>query len=301
MKFGSLPSIQGVDFSLPAPNPRSLSQLGRKAAPSFDAYVGLSRWSSTDWIGHLYPKGTSPSEYLSWYSKAYNTIELNTTHYRIPSIEQVEKWKGAAQPGFRFCPKIPQIISHARKLIHVRIETRQFLESVAHFQEKMGCCFLQLHESFSPSLMSNLRQFLDQWSAHIPLAIEFRHPGWFVNQTLSPEIMDLLEGRRISTVITDVAGRRDVAHTSLSGTTAMIRLVGNQLNPSDYTRSDAWLERIRLWIDHGLETLYVFPHQPSDRMASDLGDYLINTLNETSRQQISGSNGINLGGQLNLF
>lgn len=301
MKFGKLPSIQGVDFSLPPVNQRSLSLLGGNPASSFEAFVGISRWSSKEWIDHLYPKGTKQSDYLSWYSKAFNTIELNTTHYRIPSPDQVQKWRESAQPGFKFCPKIPQVISHYRKLVNAREETRQFLESISHFQEKMGCCFLQLHESFSPAFFANLEAFLDQWSDEIPLALEFRHPDWFIDQALIPEVMDLLEEKGVFTVITDVAGRRDVSHTSLSGKTAMIRLVGNELDPSDFVRSDAWLKRIDSWVLNGLETLYLFPHEPGDRMASDLGDYLIKRLNDQHQLSIPGSMGISLGGQMNLF
>lgn len=301
MKFGKLPSIHGVDFSLPPLNERSLQPLGGKPADAFQAFVGISRWASKEWVGHMYPKGTRQADYLKFYAEAFNTIELNSTHYRIPTPDQVAKWRDQTGPQFRFCPKIPQVISHYRKLVKVDEELNAFLEAIGHFNEKLGCSFVQLHESFSPELFSNLEDFLSKWSADFPLAVEFRHPDWFLEGALIPEVLDLLESRSISTVITDVAGRRDVCHSSLTSTTAMIRLVGNELHETDFSRSDAWLKRIQVWQENGLEKLYLFPHQPGDRMASDFGDYWTEELNRLFDQKLSGTTGLSHGGQMALF
>lgn len=301
MKFGKLPSIQDVDFSLPHPNKRSLQQLGGKPADAFRAFVGISRWASKEWVGHIYPKGTKQADYLKFYAQAFNTIELNSTHYRIPTPVQVAKWRDQTGPEFRFCPKIPQVISHYRKLLNVEEELSAFLEAISHFDEKLGCSFLQLHESFSPELFSNLGDFLSKWPLEFPLAVEFRHPDWFVERALIPEVLDLLESRSVSAVITDVAGRRDVSHTSLTNHTAMIRMVGNELHQTDFDRSDAWMKRIQIWQEHGLKELYLFPHQPGDRMASDFGDYWIEQLNKGFGQKISGTTGYSHGGQMALF
>ncbi len=301
MKFGKLPSISGVDFSLPPVNDRSLDILGRKSSESFEAFVGISRWSSSEWIGHIYPKGIKQAEYLRFYSQAFNSIELNSTHYRIPTLDQVQKWRDLAAPGFRFCPKIPQVISHYRKLIDVEKELDQFVTSIAAFDSKLGCCFVQLHESFSPQLFGNLRDFLERWPKDMDLAVEFRHPDWFLDHVLIPEALDLLESHGTGTVITDVAGRRDVSHSSLTNRIAMIRLVGNELHPTDFERSNAWLARLSLWQENGLEHIYLFPHQPGDRMASDFGDYWIRHLNERFGLSLTGTEGLAHGGQMSLF
>lgn len=301
MKFGKLPSIQDVDFSLPPLNERSLQQLGGKPSDDFRAYVGISRWASKEWVGHIYPKGTKPADYLKFYAQAFNTIELNSTHYRIPTPDQVIKWRDQTGPEFIFCPKIPQVISHYRKLVHVEEELGYFLDAIQHFNEKLGCSFVQLHESFSPELFSNLGDFLSKWSSEFPLAVEFRHPDWFEDRRLIPEVLDLLESHNVATVITDVAGRRDVSHTSLTSPTAMIRLVGNELHQTDFERSEAWLKRIQLWQENGLEKLYLFPHEPGDRMASDFGDFWAERLADQFDQQIPGTTGLSHGGQMALF
>ncbi|MDP5171038.1 MAG: DUF72 domain-containing protein [Bacteroidia bacterium] len=301
MKFGKLPGIEGVDFSLPPLNERSLALLGGQAHDHFEMFVGLSRWASKEWVGHLYPKGTKQVDYLAHYSKAYNTIELNSTHYRSPSIDQVKKWRDMAAPGFRFCPKIPQSISHYRKLMNISEELTLFVDAIAHFEESLGCSFVQLHDSFSPALFTNLAHFLAQWPTGFPLAVEFRHPDWFADRQLIPAACDLLEKHGIASVITDVAGRRDVSHSSLTSKIAMIRFVGNELHPTDFSRSQAWLERIALWRQQGLESLYLFPHEPGDMMASDLADFWIKEVNKQFGQRIAGSSGAAAGGQMALF
>ena len=280
MKFGKLPSVEGVDFSLPPLHQPSVDKLGGKPHPGFAAFVGLSRWASKDWVGNLFPAGTKPAAYLQQYARTFNTIELNSTHYRTPSPDQVRAWEEQVPAGFRFCPKIPQQISHFRKLVGIEQELAQFVHSISHFGEKLGCSFVQLHESFSPRLFAQLRDFLLRWPMELPLAVEFRHADWFLYQALIPEALDLLQGLGKGIVITDVAGRRDVLHTCLGGQLSMIRLVGNELIPSDFERSDAWLASISEWKAHGLRDLYVFPHEPEDRMASELGQYWLSALRE---------------------
>ncbi|MEM7371612.1 MAG: DUF72 domain-containing protein [Bacteroidota bacterium] len=303
MKFGKLPDISQLTFELPSTNDRSLDILGRQPARTgLDAYIGCPRWSSKEWVGELYPKGTKPAEYLSHYSRSFNTIELNTTHYRIPTAEQVTKWKESASDNFVFCPKIPQIISHYRKLINCSEEIMQFVDAISHFEEKLGCSFVQMHESFGPNQFGNLKQFLQQWPTAFPLAIEFRHEDWFQEHVLLPAVSDVLEERNVAAVITDVAGRRDVLHMCLSNRMAMLRFVGNSLHPTDYTRWDAWMDRLAVWVDNGLETLYVFAHEPGDLLASQLGSHMIEKLNERFGLDLA-IPGIKeeQGGQMSLF
>ncbi|MEZ4772027.1 MAG: DUF72 domain-containing protein [Bacteroidia bacterium] len=280
MKFGKLPDISHINFELPA-NPGHISEvLGGKAKGNFHAYVGCPMWGNKSWTGKLYPKGAKPADYLRYYSQSFNTIELNSTHYRVPSSEIARRWEEMAASGFAFCPKVPQSISHYRKLVNCDDEINLFADVVALFGEKLGCAFVQLHESFGPNLLPYLRSFVQSFPSFLPLAIEFRHPDWFDDHRLTPEVEELLQKHQISTVITDVAGRRDVLHHSLSSSTAMIRFVGNGLIPSDYTRADLWITRIAEWVEMGLEKLYFFVHEPDDTFAPEMGTYIIQKLNK---------------------
>jgi uncharacterized protein YecE (DUF72 family) len=89
-----------------------------------------------------------------------------------------------------------------------------------------------------------------------------------------------MEQYGISTVITDVAGRRDVLHQRLTTSIAMIRFVGNGLHPTDYSRVDDWIDRCLQWLDAGLQTLYFFVHEPDNKFSPELVKYFIQHLNE---------------------
>ncbi|MDX2250012.1 MAG: DUF72 domain-containing protein [Bacteroidia bacterium] len=279
MKFGKLPDITPVNFELPSGPGEVTRVLGGKPKGNFRAYVGCPMWGNKSWTGKLYPKTAKGADYLRYYSQSFNTIELNSTHYRVPSPDIARRWAEMAAPGFAFCPKVPQTISHYRKLINCEDELNIFADTMAIFEEKLGCAFVQLHESFSPALLPYLRSFLQGFPPFLPLAIEFRHADWFAEHRLIPEAEELLQNHRVSAVITDVAGRRDVLHHSLTNSTAMIRFVGNGLIPSDYTRANAWIARIAEWVNLGLEKLYFFVHEPDDTFAPEMGAYIIQKLN----------------------
>lgn len=304
MKFGKLSDhslVEQVDFSIP-PDDEHLSEVLGENPRDFMAYVGCPMWGNKGWIGKLYPKGTPQNEFLSHYARSFNTIELNTTHYRVPKAEIAQRWQEMASSGFLFCPKIPQTISHYRKLINCEAEIQRFVETVRLFGEHLGCSFVQLHESFGPELMENLERFLLDFPDDLPLAMEFRNGFWFREQELIPEARALLEAHGVSPVITDVSGRRDVCHVSLTNRMAMIRFVGNALHETDYSRTDAWMDRIEKWVRMGLEKLYFFVHEPDDTFAPEMGTYVIEQLNQRFGMNLA-IPGIHLlpGSQMQLF
>jgi uncharacterized protein YecE (DUF72 family) len=275
MKFGKLTDISQVDFQLPSDaafNQQVYSGSPAQASVSF--YIGCTGWSMKEWIGKVYPKGTKPKDYLHHYSRQFNTIEHNTTHYRIPDLDTINKWREEVPGDFRYCPKVPQRISHSRDLGMGSQELRLFWEVIGGLEDRLGCCFMQLPPHFGYNKLPLLREFLKMWPLSIPLAIEVRHETWFENTTATEVWLQLLNEYQKTAVITDVAGRRDVLHMGLSNWTTMIRFVGNGLHPSDYDRIDAWLLRLQSWIEQGLQEIYFFPHEPDNILAPELASYL---------------------------
>ncbi|MEM6726845.1 MAG: DUF72 domain-containing protein [Bacteroidota bacterium] len=274
MKFGKLADVSGVNFRLPADdNARYLSSLPEQSSP-FQFYFGCTGWSMKEWVGKVYPKGTKSKEYLSIYSRQFNTIELNTTHYRSPSVELVEKWKQEAPSDFRFCPKVLQPISHSKELGKGKPIFQVFTEAIGLLGEQLGACFIQLPPYFGFDRLPLLEDFLERWPNYLPIAVELRHESWFNHPDHLSRLTEVLEQHQVGFVITDVAGRRDVLHMRLTAPFTMIRFVGNGLIPSDYERIDAWIDRLYDWYQNGLETCYFFPHEPDNLLAPDLSLYL---------------------------
>ena len=275
MKFGKLTDINSVDFSLPADanfNAMALADLPK--TPSVHFYIGATGWSMKEWNGKVYPKGTPAKDYQHYYSRQFNTIEHNTTHYRIPDPETVHKWKTEVPDDFRFCPKIPQRISHSRDLGMGSQELRLFWERISGLEHALGCCFIQLPPHFGYHKLPILKEFLSIWPASIPLAVEVRHESWFEQPQHTEDWLAMLHKFQKAAVITDVAGRRDVLHMGLSHPQVMIRFVGNGLHPTDYDRIDAWIVRLKSWIEAGIQEIYFFPHEPDNILAPELAAYV---------------------------
>jgi uncharacterized protein YecE (DUF72 family) len=122
--------------------------------------------------------------------------------------------------------------------------------------------------------------FLNSWDRKLPLHIEMRHPGWFETNTSADDLYKLLRKLKIGTVITDVTGRRDVLHRCLTTRTAFIRFDAHDLDPTDFTRIDEWAQRIKTWIDAGLEQVYFFPHTLAKYLNPELSNYFIERMDD---------------------
>ncbi len=94
------------------------------------------------------------------------------------------------------------------------------------------------------------------------------------------ETWELLHELGIGTVITDTPGRRDVLHMRLTAPVAFIRYVGNNLHPTDYQRIDAWVDRIKSWVDKGLREIYFFTHNPEELTSPEMCRYVVEQFNK---------------------
>ncbi len=222
------------------------------------------------WVGSWYPEGTKAAEYLFHYSRQFNTIEHNSTHYRLPDDASVARWREETQSDFRFCPKVLQTISHAPDLGASSTLIEAFTDAIGGLREKYGCAFLQLPPSFTPHQWVRLERFLLRWPGQLPLAVEVRHPEFFPE---SPVLFDLLEKHGVAAVITDVAGRRDVCHMHVTAPRTMVRFVGNGLHQTDYTRIEEWGARLAAWSANGLQEIYFFTHEPDNLLSPELAAY----------------------------
>ncbi|MEM9848531.1 MAG: DUF72 domain-containing protein [Bacteroidota bacterium] len=278
MKFGKLASIEQVVFELPDFTSNSydyLSQLTKSKVPAH-FYIGCTGWSMKEWVGQVYPAKAKAKDFLRYYAEQFNTIELNTTHYRIPDATTILKWFEQTPDDFRFCPKIPQRISHSKDLGLSGDNIQRFCDAILGLKHKLGCCFMQFPPYFDVKRLALLKKFLAAFPSTIPLAIELRHESWF--QPGNAEWQDLMNFCRkngVATVITDVAGRRDVLHQSITNAKLVVRFVGNGLHPTDYTRVSDWIDTLAKAYQHKLSEVYFFPHEPDNVLAPQMAAYVL--------------------------
>lgn len=280
MKFGKIHDIQIIEqlkWDLPPLDEVTSAFLEKeKRASSIKLKVGAPAWNHKEWVGKIYSLKTPSSKYLYFYSRYFNTIELNTTHYRIPTLEQAKKWCAEVPDDFVFCPKVFQEISHERSGLMDSSLLKVWFEFLESLQEKCGPCLMQLPPYFDYSHKALLFKFLQNWPQEFNLALEFRHPSWFQSGRILPALTQYLQSRGIGLVITDVAGRRDVLHSSISSEFTMIRFVGNSLHMSDYERAQLWNDRLKIWDQQGLQEIIFFVHQPDDIFVPEMTEYFKN-------------------------
>jgi uncharacterized protein YecE (DUF72 family) len=138
-------------------------------------HVGSMGWSYDFWKGNFYPKNLASKEFLAYYSKQFDTVEVDGTFYRIPSEKTVLDWKQQTPNGFIFSLKFPQIITHVKMLRNCEEETRVFLEHAELLEEKLGPLLLQFPPAFRDDDMSLLREFLKSLPKRHRCVVEVRN------------------------------------------------------------------------------------------------------------------------------
>ena len=282
MEFGRLKNVDTVDFSFPEDHRDTTEILthNKSKVVTPEIFIGCAKWGRKDWVGQLYPKGTKEADFLKHYVKHFNSIELNALFYRLFPKSTVEKWANTAPDNFRFCPKFTNIITHLKRLDNVERETEALLDTYSAFGKKLGTSFIQLDERFPPKHFKKVQRYLQSLPQDFDVAIEFRHTDWFKPIIEVEETYSLMKDLKVSSVITDTAGRRDVMHARLTTPKTFVRFVGNSLHPSDYKRIDDWVERIDSWLQQGLQTLYFFIHQHDELYSPKLSAYMIEKINK---------------------
>lgn len=284
MDFGkvAIQDLDQIDFSLP-PDAEGTTRLLKNNKPSNKQpviHVGCAKWGRKDWVGKIYPKGTKEADFLSHYAKRFNCIELNATFYRLPTARQVAGWKGKVGEGFKFCPKFTDQITHIKRLNDADAITDRFLEGISAFEDNLGPVFLQTPPNYAPKNLEILDHYLESLPDNLELFVELRHPGWFNDPEVSEKVFSVLEKHKAGAVITDASGRRDCVHMRLTTPSAFIRFVGNSLHPTDYSRCDAWGQRVKSWMEQGIEEIYFFMHQHEELYSPELSKYVIEQINK---------------------
>jgi len=144
------------------------------------AYVGSSGFSYPSWKPGFYPAGTKQTEFLRFYSERLNSVELNTTGYRLPDEDVFRRWAKETPDGFRFAVKMP----HPNRL-------GAFGDRVRLLGEKLGPVRIVVQQARNDEWLAQLVGKLDpalEW------ALDFRHESWAGAETGRVAVVDALGG-----------------------------------------------------------------------------------------------------------
>ena len=284
MEFGHLSDeeLAATDFALPTDSAFTLETLQSAGkSDNFNIHVGLSKWQHKTWTGTLFPPRTDPKEFLSIYAKNFDTIEFNATFYTIYSKEDTGKWNAQLghAPGFTFCPKFPQTVTHLRRLKNAKEATEKFYDSLMGLYGHLGPAFLQLGDNFSYKSFDDLKHYLTALPKEPKIFLEVRQKEWFSNPTNRQMLFGMLRDAGVGTVITDAAGRRDCVHMELTCPEVMIRFVANSKHPTDFIRLNSWIERLKDWKAKGLRSAWFLVHSYNESVAPEIARDFIKKLN----------------------
>src|SRR6267378_8676392 len=157
--------------------------------------VGCSGWSYPEWVGPFYPPGTRPDQLLRLYAKLFDTVEVDSTFYGVPSKETVSRWKRDVPAGFTFCPKAPQEVTGGRRAGGETAKPvngedpweifEEFLEAMGNLGPSLGPVVFQYPASYTRKEHAAEVERTLAALAGKRAAFEFRHGSWFTAATIS--------------------------------------------------------------------------------------------------------------------
>jgi len=160
--------------------------------------IGTQGWNYDAWVGPFYPVGTRAVDYLSIYARAFDTVEVDSTFYAVPPARTVRGWYDRTPAGFTFALKLPQEITHERRLRDAGDIAELFFERARELREKLGPVLIQLGPDFGPIELPALANLLPTLPRDIRFSVEFRHRGWIQDGVLA-----LLAEHGVGVTLTD--------------------------------------------------------------------------------------------------
>ena len=204
--------------------------------------IGCSGWNYADWRGVLYPPGCPQAKWLARYAEVFDTVEINNTFYRLPTLDAVRGWVAQTPPGFLFAVKSSRYLTHVKRLTDMDQGAARLLERLEPLtaSPKMGPMLWQLPGNFRRD-DERLAFALE----HLPPgrhAFEFRHESWFTDDVLAA-----LRAHGVALVIGDHPERPWQRH-DLTADFSFVRLhYGHRGRRGNYsaTELDEWARELR--------------------------------------------------------
>jgi uncharacterized protein YecE (DUF72 family) len=243
-------------------------------------YLGCSQWGYTAWVGKIYPPRTEPKDFLSEYSRIFNSVELNPTFHQDIDKQTIRRWKNKVKPDFKFCPKFSRTISHDGLLKDVEDQTKVFLDNIKLFANNLGVCFIQLPRFYPSRYISVLENFIKCIPKEYKISVELR-VDWLENQKLLDDALAMLKKNKTGIVIVDsVETRQFLNRLKMTNSTGFIRFIAYG-HPTDYERIDDWIIQIKNWKSKGMNECYFFLHFPSEEGGeTEIVEYAIEKFKE---------------------
>jgi uncharacterized protein YecE (DUF72 family) len=210
---------------------------------SAEIRIGTSGYSYKHWRGTYYPQDLKPSEWLKFYMRDFDTVELNNTFYHLPSEAAFDNWRKAAPQRFLFAVKGSRFLTHRIKLKEPERGLANFLPRAERLRAKLGPILWQLPPGWNANV-ERLDSFLNLLPRKHRYAFELRNESW-----MTDEVYSILRKHNAAFCIYELAGYQ--SPVEITGDWTYIRLHGPTRFKYSGSYSDeqlaGWADRIREW------------------------------------------------------
>jgi uncharacterized protein YecE (DUF72 family) len=163
-------------------------------------FVGTSGWQYAHWRERFYPRGVAQRRWLEWFSQRFQTVELNSSFYRLPAEAAFEGWREGTPDDFRFAVKMSRFLTHIKRLRDPQEPVRLFLSRAERLGPKLGPVLVQLPPGLEGD-PDRLDTALSCFPRRVRVAVEFRDASWF-----SGTVREVLQRHEAALCLGDGAG-----------------------------------------------------------------------------------------------
>jgi uncharacterized protein YecE (DUF72 family) len=142
-------------------------------------FIGCSGYYYREWKGKFYPADIPSTKWLRYYTEHFNTIEINATFYRRPTLKSLGKWYDDTPEDFVFTVKANKLFTHYRRMKGILEEQTEFYNTCFEaLKDKLRCVLYQFPATVKYSEQM-LEAIMSMSNTPVLHAIEFRDPSWW--------------------------------------------------------------------------------------------------------------------------
>jgi uncharacterized protein YecE (DUF72 family) len=143
--------------------------------------IGCSGFYNAHWKKIFYPETLPKNQWLDFYGKQFNTLEINSTFYKFPTVATLNNWYQKTPDDFVFTVKAPKLITHLNRFTNCQELVDEFYTVCEQgLKDKLSCLLFQL----PPTIVyteEKLEQILQYLKPNFTNVLEFRHTSWWNN------------------------------------------------------------------------------------------------------------------------